>query len=125
MLDPSKFLYYCWPQFLPDGKHFIYLGVAFDPRDTGIYFAALDGKGNRLVVRSDNRAIYASGVLLYARGTTLMGQPFDPESGQLKGGPRPVAERVSDAAPYSRVFAGCPRTGFWLTKLLGRRRLDN
>jgi Tol biopolymer transport system component len=104
MLDSSKFQYYVWPQFLPDGKHFIYLGGAVDPRNTGVYFATLDGKQNQLVLRSDNRAIFASGVLLYGRGTTLMGQAFDPESGQLKGGPRQVAERVSDAPPLSLLF---------------------
>ena len=104
-LDLSKFQYYSWPQFLPDGKHFIYHGTALDPQNTGIYFAALDGKQNRLVLRSDNRAIFASGFLLYGRGTTLVGQAFDPQGGQLKGEPRPVAERVSGiAGPPSRVF---------------------
>jgi hypothetical protein len=104
MLDPSKFRFYVWPQFLPDGKHFLYLGVASDPRNTGVYFATLDGKENRLVLRSDNRAIYASGGLLYGRGTTLVWQAFDPGSGQFKGEPRPVAEGVSNAVPGSLVF---------------------
>src|SRR5262249_34721514 len=93
-----------WPQFLPDGKHFLYLGVASDPRNTGVYFATVGSKENRLVLRSDNRTIYASGGLLYGRGTTLVGQAFDSESGQLRGDPRPVAERVSDAPPFSLVF---------------------
>jgi Tol biopolymer transport system component len=104
-LDSAKFQFYEWPQFLPDGKHFIYLGVARDPQNTGIYFATLDGKQNRLVLRSDNRAIFASGFLLYGRGTTLVGQAFDPQSGQLKGEPHPMAERVSsNAEAESRVF---------------------
>jgi Tol biopolymer transport system component len=103
-LDSPKFQYYGWPQFLPDGKHFLYLAVALDPQNTGVYFATLDGKQNRLVLRSDNRAIFASGFLLYGRGTTLVGQAFDPQSGQIKGEPRQVAERVSDAAPASLVF---------------------
>ena len=103
-LDPSRFRLYSYPQFLPDGKHFLYLGVALDPRNSGIYFATLDGKQNRLVLGSDNRAIFASGFLLYGRGTALVGQPFDPESGQLKGEPRQVAERVSNVAPGSLVF---------------------
>jgi eukaryotic-like serine/threonine-protein kinase len=103
-LDPSNFQFYACPQLLPGGRHFIYLGVASDPQNTGIYFATLDGKENRLVLRSDNRAIFASGYLLFGRSTTLMAQAFDPESGQLKGEPRLVAERVSDAAFNSRVF---------------------
>ncbi len=104
-LDSAKFQYYLWPQFLPDGKHFLYQGVALDPRNTGIYLATLDGKQNRLVLRSDNHAIFASGFLLYGRGTTLVGQAFDPDSGQLEGEPLQVAERISDIpGAYSRVF---------------------
>jgi Tol biopolymer transport system component len=104
-LDSSRFQYCAWPQFLPDGKHFLYLAVAVDPRNSGIYFATLDGKQNRLVLRSDHRAIFASGFLLYGRGTTLVGQAFDPESGQLKGEPHPVAERVRDnEIPNSLIF---------------------
>jgi Tol biopolymer transport system component len=104
-LDSSKFQYYVWPQFLPDGKHFIYLGVAYDQRNSGIYFATLDGKQNQLVLRSDNRAIFASSFLLYGRGSTLVGQAFDPKSGQLKGEPHPMIERVSSTAgAYSLVF---------------------
>ena len=103
-LDSSKFQTYLWPQFLPDGKHFLYFGAAADPGNTGIYFATLDGKENRLVLRSDNRAIYASGGLVYGRGTTLVWRAFDPGSGQLKGEPRLVAEGVSNAAPLSLVF---------------------
>ena len=94
-LDSSKFQNYTWPQSLPDGKHFLYVGLARDPRNTGMYFAALDGKQNQFVLRSDNRALFASGVLLYGRGTTLVGQPFDPDTGRLKGEPHPVAERLS------------------------------
>jgi hypothetical protein len=103
-LDSSKFHFCSWPQFLPDGEHFLYLGAAYDPRNTGVYFATLDGKENRLVLRSDSRAIYASGGLLYGRGTTLVWQAFDPERGQLKGEPRPVAEGVSVATPDSLAF---------------------
>ncbi|HXX22890.1 MAG TPA: protein kinase [Terriglobia bacterium] len=103
-LDSSKFQYYAYPQFLPDGKHFLYLGLARDAQNTGTYFATLDGKQNRLVLRSDNHAIFASGVLLYGRGTTLVGQAFDPESGQLKGEPRQVAERLSNAGRVSLAF---------------------
>jgi len=110
-LDSSKFQSYLWPQFLPDGKHFIYLAVALEPQNTGVYFATLDGKQNRLVLRSDHRAIFASGFLLYGRGTTLVGQAFDPESGQLKGEPHPVAARVSDNASSTSLVFGVSDNG--------------
>jgi serine/threonine protein kinase/Tol biopolymer transport system component len=77
-----------WPAFLPDGKHFLYLAAIHttlaDP-ETAVFWASLDGKENRLVVRSFSNAIYASGYLLYVRDNTLVAQPFEPSSGELRG----------------------------------------
>jgi eukaryotic-like serine/threonine-protein kinase len=92
--DASKYSVYAWPKFLPDGKHFLYLAGAADPALEGTYFASLDGKENRLLLRQFSRATYASGFLLYLRNSTLMAQTFDPERGELKGDAHPVAERV-------------------------------
>jgi serine/threonine protein kinase len=94
-LDPSKYSYHAGPKFLPDGKHFLYLAEGLDPASTGIYFASLDGKENRILLRGKSGAKYASGFLLYRRDTTLMAQPFDPERGQLKGDPHPIADYPS------------------------------
>jgi hypothetical protein len=33
-----------WPDFLPDGNHFLYLAHGFTSADSGIYLAALDSK---------------------------------------------------------------------------------
>jgi len=65
------------PRFLPDGKHFLYLALGSGPATPGTYFASLDGKERRLVLRERNSALYASGYLLYLRGDTLMAQAFD------------------------------------------------
>jgi len=77
-----------WPFFLPDGKHFLYLAAIHttlaDP-DTAVFWASLDGKENRLVVRSFSNAIFASGYLLYVRDSALVAQPFEPSSGELRG----------------------------------------
>jgi len=95
-LDLSKHSYCKRPHFLPDGKHFLYwaAGQGLDPASTGIYFASLDGKENRLVARSSGIATYGSGFLVYLRGSTLMAQTFDPERGQLIGDSHLVAEPV-------------------------------
>ena len=94
-VDKSKKLG-CWgPKFLPDGKHFIY--NVYEGPSSGTYFASLDGKENRLLLKGDiSNAIYSSGYLLYVlEKTTLMAQAFDPERGQLKGEAHPVAERIT------------------------------
>lgn len=88
-----------WPQFLPDGRHFLYL--RFYPRAEGeighdLYFASLDGKTNTRVAEIDSLAAYANGHLLFVRGGSLLAQPFDPETGSLSG----EAQRVVDGVHY-------------------------
>jgi DNA-binding winged helix-turn-helix (wHTH) protein/Tol biopolymer transport system component len=93
----SIFTYYALPRFLPDGKHFLYLAGGGDPAAAGTYFASLDGKERRLVLRGETGAIYASDHLLYLRDGSLMAQTFDPERGELKEDPFTIAEQVATA----------------------------
>ena len=103
-LDPSKYSYYGTPKFLPDGKHFLYYAAANDPASSGAYFASLDGKENRLLLKGARLPTYGSGYLLYHLGKTLMAQAFDPERGQLKGDAHPVAEPVASDSYGNGVF---------------------
>jgi serine/threonine protein kinase/Tol biopolymer transport system component len=102
-VDSSKYSFYLQPRFMPDGKHFIY-GATRNPGSADMYFASLDGKENRPLLEAGGaRGVYASGFLLYCRGTTLMAQPFDPERGQLNGTARPIAQQVRQGT-YSNGF---------------------
>src|SRR5439155_1504319 len=79
-----------WPQLLPDGSHFLYLGISHDrtkSENDALYWASLDGRENRMLMRSGANAIFASGNLLYVRDTNLVAQPFDPARGELRGVP--------------------------------------
>jgi len=94
-LDRGKHDSHRWPYFLPDGRHFLYLAVnrmvEREPNDA-IYFASLDGKENRPLIRSFANAAYGSGQLLFVRGAELMAQPFDPDAGQLTGEATRIAQ---------------------------------
>jgi Tol biopolymer transport system component len=103
-LDPSKSFDHRWPKYLPDGKHFLYHAHAVDAASSGTYFASLDGKENRLLVKGSNRATYASGYLLYLLDSTLMAQVFDPERGQLKGDAHPVATGILESERRYCIF---------------------
>ena len=84
----GKYTTHRWPQFMPDGRHFIYLAASHsDPAgpDTAVFWASLDGKQSKLLLRTHSSAVYAAGYLLYVRETALMAQPFDPSSGEFKG----------------------------------------
>jgi len=97
-----------WPWFLPDGQHFLYLAANHaDPSspDTGVFFASLDGKENRLLVSSRSSAIYASGYLLYVRDNALVAQPFNPSSGRFKGDATVLNDDVQvDASVWRGTF---------------------
>jgi Tol biopolymer transport system component len=88
-----------WPFFLPDGKHFLYVAINHDPSkgpDDAVYYASLDGRENREVLRSQSNVVYGNGYLLFARGDQLMGQPFNPATGTLSGEPQSVAKGVAN-----------------------------
>jgi eukaryotic-like serine/threonine-protein kinase len=94
--DKSKYEAYAGPKFLPDGKHFLYHAHASDRASSATYFASLDGKENRLLLKGhDPNVTYGSGYLLYLLDKTLMAQAFDPERGEFKGDAHPVAERIA------------------------------
>ena len=96
-LDKAKHDSHRWPYFLPDGRHFLYLAVnrmvGHEPNDA-IYFASLDGKENRLLLRAFTNAAYGAGQLLFVRGAELMAQPFDPDAGKLTGESARIAQGV-------------------------------
>jgi dipeptidyl aminopeptidase/acylaminoacyl peptidase len=106
-----------FPQFLPDGRRFLYLAmsgqivspdspvVAGKRRDEArsIYAGSLDSDDRTPILKGALRAMYASGHLLFDRESTLMAQPFDPKSLQFTGEAVPVAEQVASNAASGRA----------------------
>jgi Tol biopolymer transport system component len=89
-----------YPQFLPDGEHFLYLHLAGDADVAGVYVAALDGSPPvRLLPGQDNALYMASpaarvGHLVFRKQDKLMAQAFDPARRELTGPVFPIAEGV-------------------------------
>src|ERR1051326_8441526 len=91
--DTSKYAFFADLSFLPDGKHFLYsAGNISSPGD--VYFASISGKENRMILEHAGNALYASGFLLYPRGTALMAQPFDSEKGKFTAAAVPVIDQI-------------------------------
>jgi serine/threonine protein kinase len=83
-----------WPQFLPDGRHFIYWRRGREgPR---IEIASIEpGFTPRTLVRSDTAGIVMlPGILIFARGETLLQQQFDLDRLQVSGEAIPINEQV-------------------------------
>ncbi len=96
-----------WPQFLPDGKHFLFWVRSAKPENTGIHVGALDSLEHRLVLRNDTAGYYEpSGHLLFVRDQTLMAQPFSVSKLATTGDAFPVAEHVAvNGNVYRPVFS--------------------
>jgi Tol biopolymer transport system component len=84
-----------FPQFLPDGRQFLYYAVG-TPEARGVYVADLNGSQPRRLVDADTAAVYhSSGYLFFVRHGTLFAQQFDPSSTSLSGSPVQVDTQVA------------------------------
>jgi eukaryotic-like serine/threonine-protein kinase len=101
-----------WPQFLPDGRHFLYFARGSQAEVSNTYVGSLDGKERKPVIRSWSNVVYAgAGYLLFIRDGTLMAQPFNQKDLALNGDAVPVAEGVLENRPYSRAIVSVSDNG--------------
>lgn len=87
---------HAWPQFLPDGRHFLFSVRGVQPENAGIFVASLDSPNERRrILPSTTRAFATAGHLLFSREGTLLAQPFDPEGLRLTHEATPLAESLA------------------------------
>jgi hypothetical protein len=99
-----------WPQFLPDGRHFLYFARG---KTNGIYVGTLDSEDTKLILQTEGNATYSeSGQFLWWREGALMAQPFDLRLLQLKGTATPIAEHVLFSYGQGSAFSVFRRTAF-------------
>jgi Tol biopolymer transport system component len=83
-----------WPYFLPDGRHFLYVGQEADDPRGKVYAASLDSSEPKLILDDNSNAAYANGYIFFTHDGNLVAQPFDPDHLTLSGNPVPVAAKV-------------------------------
>jgi eukaryotic-like serine/threonine-protein kinase len=104
------------PEFLPDGKHFVYVVHGGEEATRGLYVASLDtafdNSASRRLLADDSSAIFVPsttgkkyGYLLFLRGSELMAQPFSAETLQLAGDVFPVAADASNSLNPALIAA--------------------
>ncbi len=101
-----------YAEFLPDGKHYLYLveAAAESPgTDQGfaVFVGELGSKQKKLVVATNGQARYsqATGQLLFARAGTLVAQKFDARTQTLSGEAEPVADNVRRSSRWETEFS--------------------
>jgi Tol biopolymer transport system component len=85
-----------WPEFLPDGKHFLYLAIGAESR---LLVGQLGSPTGRDLGACESQVQFVPpGYLLFSRGGSLVVQPFDLRALKIKGEPVPVAEQVGTSS---------------------------
>jgi Tol biopolymer transport system component len=88
-----------WPQFLPDGQHYVYLGWSSEPGNRAVYVGALGSKDKSKVMSAESNAIYsAPGYLFFHREATIFAQPFDAAALKPTGQPIHIADQLAFSA---------------------------
>ncbi len=95
-VDYESEMTHTWPNFLPDGRRFLYSVHSGDSARRGTWVGYLDpGERSSLRVAEVTGAVYAPpGYLLYVQRNSLMAIPFDPATLQLGTVGRIVARNV-------------------------------
>ena len=101
-----------FPNFLPDGKHFLYLvrkdqgdssvafgeaeGGRFRQRLSGVYIGSLEDSNLKKPLNIASSAQFAlPGFLFFVRNATLVANAFDLKSLELKGEPVPLGQDIA------------------------------
>jgi Tol biopolymer transport system component len=120
------------PEFLPDGKHFVFAVVrGCDETKRGLYAASLDDPTPRRLLGDVSSAMFAPstagkkhGYLLFLRGSDLMAQPFHAETLQLAGDPVRIATNASFSLNFPQIQASVSANGIlvYVRNVSGTRR---
>jgi Tol biopolymer transport system component len=107
-----------WPDFLPDGRHFLFLSQPANVVRVG----SLDSAEVKRLVNADSRAMYAPGYLLFIRGDTLVAQPFDARRLETTAEAVPIAEDVRVNLTNGRAAFAVSESGVLAYRTGGAQR---
>ena len=113
-LDPSTGeTTHRWPDFLPDGVHFLYLGrQTSSNQPSTVYVGSLDSLSHKKILDTLSEAQYTEpGYLVYGRNNTLFAQRFDLSSLSVVGEAEPIAGDVSVQINMLRTGFAVSQTG--------------
>ena len=103
--DESRHMH---PQFLPDGRHFLFVAGSPTAGASALWVGALDSTERTRIMAVDSNVSFAqprhdnaSGYLIFVRERILMAQPFDPSRLRITGESFPVAGPVTSTMVMS------------------------
>lgn len=97
------------PQFLPDGRHFLFVAAGQRHEDSALFVASLGSKERTLLAHMDSNFVFVprragsdQGYVVYGRQSTLMALPFDAASRKITG----AAVRVMEGVDFANSAPG-------------------
>jgi Tol biopolymer transport system component len=93
-----------YPQFLPDGRRFLFTSRCADRANNALYLGSLDSSTVTRVMPAQSAVRYIRtagnrGSIIFYRDGALLQQAFDPEAGTPMGEPTVIVDRVAYNAP--------------------------
>ncbi len=93
---------YRYPEFLPDGQHYLFFRAADAADVVGVYAGSLDGKDPVRILPDASNAAYVpgetgkGGYIFFRREGALMAEAFDPASLRTTGGALSIADQIAN-----------------------------
>jgi len=115
-----------WPQFLPDGRRFLFEAAQGQKGAQGVFVGSLDGGEPTRVLDDETAVTYVPpGTLLVLRRGALVALSFDPARAAVIGDAMPVTQSVGWDATMVRGALAASSTGVlaYRTGLAVRRQL--
>jgi Tol biopolymer transport system component len=100
-----------FPQFLPDGRRYLYVARSGRPEQSAAYVGSLADGTTRRLFPVQSKVSYDSGHLVFARDGTLMAQPFDPATLSTRGEAVPIVPSVEQRANSLMAFFSTSTNG--------------
>jgi Tol biopolymer transport system component len=101
-----------WPQFLPDGRHFLYLVMSARAESGGIFAGSLDGSARTRVLSESSQVLYVPpGLVVFHREGSVFAQRFDPARFKPSGAAMPVVNDVAFNVGTRRGVFSVSETG--------------
>jgi Tol biopolymer transport system component/predicted Ser/Thr protein kinase len=100
-----------WPQFLPDGRHYLYTVWSGQVAGRSIVAGSLDDPQlkTRILVAGSNAAYADAGYLVFHRESSVYAQPFSASKLSVSGEPTRIADQITfDSATGLGHFSVAP-----------------
>ena len=100
-----------FPDFLPDGRHFLFVSRCSDRANNALYVGSLDSGDTKRIMPAQGRVSYIPGAILFYRDGALMAQRFNANRAETAGEAEPVLAGVAYSPPSILAYYRASRNG--------------